>query len=315
MGSMKVVYGIGKVGRPFKNTVLAIGVFDGVHRGHQQLISRAVAEARACTGTSVVLTFHPHPVSVVHPRTHILTISSLEHRLFLLEQLGVDVCIVVHFVKRFAALTPEKFIKRYLIAHLHPRTVFVGDDFRFGKNRTGTLDYFSAVGREHGFSVSVVHPLKGVHDGKISSTDIRACIIAGNLDCARRLLGRAVCVMGKVERGARRGRTLGFPTANIYPDHQAIPPQGVYIVNVFYAGSRYQGMASVGYPVSFSSGHQPAHIEVHMFDFRGALYGKYIRVEFVKKYRENRYFPSKEALIAQLQSDEAHIRAYLSRHT
>ena len=162
---MNVIYGLGKAKRIFRDAVLAIGVFDGLHLGHQMLIRKTVERAKALRCPSVVMTFFPHPVHVLHPEIPLPLIVSFSYRLKLIERLGIDTCFVIHFTKRFAKLTPERFIRRYIVDSLHAKEVFVGDDFRFGQNRTGTLDYFKEVGEKQGFKVNIVSSsFKGICD-------------------------------------------------------------------------------------------------------------------------------------------------------
>lgn len=194
---MKVIYGIGKVKKVFKNVVLAIGVFDGLHLGHQELIKRAIKRAKDIKGKVFVMTFSPHPVHVLHPNVHLPFIVSVPYRLKLIKNLGVAACVVVHFTKRFSHLSPQKFIKKYLVEHINPKEVFVGDDFRFGENRSGTLDFFREAGRKYGFNINAVHPVVNGGVSKISSTTIRELITQGKLASAKKLLGRPVAIMGK----------------------------------------------------------------------------------------------------------------------
>ena len=228
---MKVLYGIGQARKNFKNCVLAIGIFDGLHVGHQELIRTMIRRARRSGSQAIVLTFSPHPVHVLHPEIPLSLLVSFDFRLKLIEDLGVDGCFVVRFTKKFAHFSPDQFIRSYLVNGLKARAVFVGDDFRFGQNRTGTLEIFKELGRKWGLDVHGVHPVLGKHH-KVSSTDIRNLIVQGKLDEARKYLGRNVSIMGTVQKGDRRGQTLGFPTANIYPAHEVIPPLGVYAVRV-----------------------------------------------------------------------------------
>jgi len=301
---MKVIYGIGKLSRDFKNSVLAIGVFDGLHLGHQELIKRTVSKARSLKRAPIVLTFSPHPIHVLRPEEYLPLVVSLPYRLKLLETLGVAKCIVIHFTKPFSKLTPEKFIEHYLVKSLEPKEVFIGDDFRFGYNRRGTLEYFREAGEAHGFKINTVRSIKGKNK-KIGSSMIRHLIIEGKLLQAQRLLGRRVSVFGEVMKGDRRGSTLGFPTANIYPSKEVIPPVGVYAVHVRVGQNSYPGMANIGRRPSFKSANSRINIEVHLFDFRKNLYGKEIIVEFIKKIREEKTFCSKEEFIRQLIKDES----------
>ncbi|HLF17319.1 MAG TPA: bifunctional riboflavin kinase/FAD synthetase [Candidatus Omnitrophota bacterium] len=307
---MKVIYNIGRVKKAIPKAVLVIGIFDGVHRGHQKLIQKAVQRARALKGRTVVLTFHPHPVHVLHPEIALPYIISLAYRLKILDQLKVDICIVQEFTKKFSRLTPAGFIDRYLVKHLHPKEIFVGDDFRFGKDRVGSLQYFQNAGERHGFKVHVVESVKGAQR-KIGSTLIRRFISSGQLKQASRLLGRPVSLLGKVVRGESRGTALGYPTANVFPDGEILPPLGVYAVYVRLGKERYKGMANLGRRPSFSTGHNPINIEVHIFHFHRRIYGQEIIIEFIKKIRNEKAFNVKEKLVQQLEKDERKARVIL----
>lgn len=307
---MKVIYGLGKFKGNFGRPIVAIGVFDGLHLGHQRLIQHAVKKAQESQEKAIVMTFEPHPLQVLHPDVYLPMIASLSFRLKFIEALGVDVCIVLRFTKRFSQLSPQQFIYTYLVQTMHIKEVFVGDDFRFGKDRSGTLDYFKEMAIKYGFRVRVVRPAK-IGYRKISSTFIRQLIAGGKLKGAGQLLGRRVSVMGKVVRGDARGKILGYPTANIYPQNEVIPPLGVYAVYVIIGTERFSAMANIGLRPSFKSLSDNVNIEVHIFDFTGDLYGKVIIVEFVKKIREEKAFQSKERLIEQLKKDEKRIRDFL----
>lgn len=310
---MKVIYGIGKDKSAFKNVVLVVGIFDGVHVGHQELIRRAVKRAKAIHGRVFILTFFPHPVQVLHPEECFSWVISLPLRLKFFEQLGVFGCIVIKFTRQFSRLIPEQFIRKYLINHIRPREIFVGEDFRFGQNRAGTIDYFKKAGNRYGFKVNAVRSVARQKSKKISSTTIRALIARGKLKEASSLLGRGVAMMGKVERGDGRGKILGFPTANIYPGREVLPPIGVYAARVRIGEKIFGGMANIGVRPSFKSKKRRMNVEVHIFNFNQNLYGREIIVEFVKNIRREKYFPSKEKLIVQLKKDERKARIILKK--
>jgi len=304
---MKVIYGIGRVKKTFYKVALAIGVFDGMHLGHQKLITMAVKKARALKGKAVVMTFFPHPLHVLHPEISLPYIISLSYRMKLMESLGVAACIVVRFTKRFSHMTPQKFMERYLVEKIQPEEIFVGDDFRFGKNRQGTLEFLKKEGKKYGFKVNSVDSVKGGQN-KIGSSRIRELIVKGKLSRARKLLGRHVSLMGKVVKGDQRGKQLGFPTANLFLEHQIIVPLGVYAVNVRFNNKLFHGMANVGCRPSFKSTRDDVVVEVHIFRFNKNLYGKEIVVEFLKKIRTEKAFNSKEKLKQQLKADEERVK-------
>lgn len=308
---MRIIRGIGKLRQRYKNPVIAIGVFDGLHHGHQRVIHHTIKRARRINGTAMVMTFFPHPVNVLRPREHLPLIVSLPYRLKLIEQLGVDICIVIPFNKRFAHLTPEKFIKRYLCEKIKPKEVIVGDDFRFGQNREGTLDYFRSAGKRYGFEVDTIHVKRG---GKktVSSSRIRKFIAAGKLREASHLLDRPVSILGRVVHGDARGKTLGYPTANINPYNVILLPPGVYLVNIRFKRRTYHGIANIGQRPSFKKKGK-VNIEVFIFDFKKDLYGKEIVIEFMKRLRDEQQFPSKTALIKQIRIDEQKARKWFSK--
>lgn len=307
---MKVIRGIENVDQRYPRPVIAIGIFDGLHSGHQKLIRRAVLKARAIGGTPIVMTFHPHPVHVLRPENHLPLLVSLPFRLKLIEDLGAAVAIVARFTKKFSRLTPQQFIKNYLAKKLRPEFIIVGDDFRFGQGRSGTIEYFKEEGKKYGFRVLTLQTRRGL-EKKVSSTLVRDLIAGGNLKKAERLLGRRVALMGRVERGDARGKTLGYPTANIAPSDEVLPPLGVYVARVFYKKRFYHGMANVGLRPSFDKkGH--VIVEVNIFDFDKEIYGQDIIVEFLQKIRNELYFPSREALMKQLQHDEHIARTWFN---
>ena len=226
---MKVIYGIGKTKFPFPNPVLTIGVFDGLHKGHQKLIRQMVRRAEKLKGTSIVMTFHPHPIKVLHPQKYLPYIISLDYRLKLINQLNVNVCYVVKFTKKLSDLTPEKFVEKYIVQEINPKEIYIGPDFSFGKDHKGSGEALKALSKEYGFKVK---PVKAFllkesvpcHETfqKIGSTLIRYLISEGRLKEAAKYLGRRVSIMGKVMHGDARGRKLGFPTLNIYPADEVI---------------------------------------------------------------------------------------------
>ncbi len=307
---MNVIYAIGKVNKKIKNAVLAIGVFDGVHRGHQALIQGAVRRARQLGGEPLVMTFWPHPVHVLRPEMGLPYIVSLPHRLKLIEELGVKSCVVVHFTRRFARLPPEKFIRDYIVARVAPREIYVGSDFRFGQGREGTLEYFERAGSKYGFKVRVVDAVNA-GEKKIGSSVIRQLIREGKLTRAAKLLGRNVSVMGTVVRGDGRGKKFGFPTANMSIRNGVIPPLGVYAVRVRVGEKTYRGMANIGRRPSFKENGR-VRLETHIFNFHHSLYNQEIIVEFVQKIREEKKFDSRERFIAQLRDDRVRTQRILS---
>ncbi len=309
---MKIFKGIASAKGEFKNSVVAIGVFDGLHLGHQLLIRNAVERAKALGGKAIVMTFDPHPVHVLRPENHLPLLVSLPFRLKLIAALGVDAVVVVRFTKAFSHLSPQQFISRYLVRPFLPSEIIVGDDFRFGQNRAGTISVFKDAGQKYTFKVvSVKTGKKGYK--KFSSTVARDAIAVGNLKKASAILGRPVSLLGTVVRGDQRGKTFGYPTANIIPAREILPPQGVYCVRILLARQSFFGIANVGVRPSFHK-EDRLNVEVHIFDFKKNIYGKVIRVEFLHKVRNEMYFPSIKDLVAQIKRDEAFARKWFSRN-
>ncbi len=309
---MKIFNGIKSVAEKFHNSVIAIGVFDGVHRGHQMLIRKAVQRAKALNSVSIVITFDPHPVHVLRPENHLPLLVSLPMRLKLLESFGVDFVLIIRFTKSFSHLNPEQFVLQYLVKPFSPREIIVGDDFRFGQDRAGTIEIFKSAGKKNNFKLL---SLKTTEQGrkKFSSTLVRGFIAEGDLKKAAVILGRPVSILGLVVKGDQRGKTLGFPTANIIPAGEILPPQGVYCVRVYYCNVILKGMANIGVRPTFHK-EDRLNVEIHIFDFKKNIYGKEILVEFLYRIRPELYFPSSDALIRQLKKDEMMSRKWFARN-
>ncbi len=305
---MKVIYAPGTV--KFQKTAVAIGIFDGVHRGHQLLIKNMVAEAKKLKAKAVVITFFPHPAHVLRPDISLPYLMPLEHRLELLEELGVDAAVVIRFNKQFAHINPSYFIENFLVGKLGVKSIFVGEDFRFGKDRSGDIALFKQLALKYNYRMHAIKPVRQAGQ-TISSSRLRRLIPEGKLKQAQQLLGRPVSVLGQVVKGDSRGKSLGFPTANVNYDNALLPPCGVYAVRVSLEGKSFYGMANLGVRPSFKSEDSKIHLEAHIFNFKRSIYGQEITVEFLKKIREEKSFASKEALIAQIKKDESIIRRLL----
>ena len=298
---------------PGRPRAVAVGTFDGVHRGHQRIISMAVSAARAMDGVATVVTFEPHPDSVLHPENAPVLLTPLELKVALLQELGVQEVVAVPFDREFAALAPEDFCRRLLSQRLGARQVMVGANFRFGHRAAGTPADLLAFGQEQGFSVSAIH-LVEEEGGPVSSTRIRALVSAGEVEQAARLLGRPHVLEGPVVGGARRGRTMGVPTANLVPPPGlAIPALGVYVTRTLAGRWGPQpSVTSVGTNPTFESD-GVVRIETFLLDFDGSLYSERIGVEFLSRIRGQRTFPDAAALSAQMQADVAHAEAHFAR--
>ncbi|MEK6732060.1 MAG: bifunctional riboflavin kinase/FMN adenylyltransferase [Candidatus Omnitrophota bacterium] len=318
-------------------TVVTIGIFDGVHKGHQAILKKAVKEAKRSRLKSVVITFNPHPVKVLSPAAKIPFLVSLEHRIKLIKGAGIDDCRILKFTKAFSKITAEEFIKKILIDKLNLKALVVGENFLFGAGERGNLRLLKSLGKKYDFKVYGVRPLKmkptrsvprlrsgclvdGEHsrtkargeilsgrclseqfygreciDGDfVSSTRIRKAIERGDLKLASKLLGRPVTILGTVVKGKRIGRVIGFPTANIDPHHESIPPSGVYSVDVILGEKLYHGILNIS---------TRNIVEVYIFNFNKNIYGKDIEVIFKQKIRDEKKFNSLKALQRQIHLD------------
>lgn len=290
--------------------VVTVGTFDGVHLGHQAVLGEIIRRARAQGSQSVVVTFDPHPLAIVNPRAAppLLTLPAERQRL--LEAAGVDQVVTLPFTTEFSRLEPEAFVRDVLRARWQMAELVLGHDHGFGRGRSGDLDTVRRIAAADGFSVDVVEPVR-VDDQPISSTRIRTAIAHGDLALARRWLGRAYGALGTVERGAGRGRTIGIPTLNLpIPDERKLlPPDGVYAVWTTVAGRRYGGMMNQGSRPTFAVAQRG--LEIHLFDFAADVYGETVWVEWVRRLRDVRAFPSREALVDQLERDRTMARESL----
>lgn len=290
-------------------SVVTIGVFDGVHLGHRQIIERAVTDARERGLRSVVLTFDPHPAAVVRPGAHPAILTELEYKGDLLAELGVDGMCVVPFTHEFSQLAPDSFVHDVLVEHLHAATVVVGENFRFGHKAAGDVTMLTELGRTFGFGVDAV-PLASRANGTetvYSSTYVRSCVAAGDVTAAAAALGRPHRVSGLVVRGANRGGSqLGFPTANLHhaPD-VAVPADAIYAGWLTRAvdGKQLPAAISVGTNPTFAG--RERTVEAHIIDFSGDLYGEAVSLDFVERLREQRMYDAIEPLIAQITADVA----------
>lgn len=290
---MKVFHGLKKL-KKFKKPVLALGVFDGVHKGHVVILSAAVKEAKKVGGTSIVITFWPHPQKEK-------SIYSLEHRLKLIAELGMEVAIVISFDRRFAHLSAEDFLKNILIKKISPSYIYVGKNFTFGKNALGSCQLLEKLSSAYNFKLKTFAVIKINHQ-PVSSTFIRNLIRSGQLSLAQKMLGRPISILGAVIKGASLARKLGFPTANIDPHHEVLPPSGVYVVKVIIGKKILYGVCSIGTKPTFHT-QKIQHIEAHLFNFKKNIYGKYLEIYFIKKIRNQKKFSSREKLFVQIKKD------------
>lgn len=291
-----------------QETILTIGAFDGVHRGHQALIHTVVDRARATGRLATLITFHPHPVVVLAPDRAPPYLTTPGEKAALLERLGIDLVVLLSFDRRLAA-TPARDFMEMVSRQLKVRELWVGSDFALGRNREGTVPRLQELGQELGYHVHVIEPVLGSGE-VISSSRIRTLLREGLVEDATRLLGRYPSLSGEVVPGAHRGHRLGFPTANLeVRPERAIPADGVYAVFAVLGAERYPGVANVGIRPSFDNGQRL--VEVHIFDFDQDIYGCDLVVEFVARLREERRFTDIQELIAQMRRDSDAARQIL----
>lgn len=300
--------------------MVTIGVFDGIHRGHAQLVNAATRAAAERGVPSVLMTFDPHPSEVVRPGTHPPQLSTLRRRADLAEEMGVDVFCVIPFTPTVAAQSPEEFVHEVLVEELHAAEVVVGDNFTFGHKALGDVPKLRELGQRFGFEVTAVS-LFGEHAVTYSSTYIRSCIASGDVELAAEALGRPHRVEGAVVHGERRGRDLGYPTANVAPpEHTAIPGDGVYAAwftvlggkegDGFRIGERYAASVSVGTNPTFSGRNRT--VEAYVLDLDADLYGQHVAVDFVSRLRGMESYDGIDALIAAISNDVDQTRTILS---
>lgn len=309
---MKRIFIRGTLPRKLSACVAAVGVFDGVHRGHQKVIRRAVAEARRLGVVSAVVTFDPHPVSVLHPRRFIPYIMTLEHRLRLIEGLGVDVCVVVKFDRRFSLQGPERFVHDFLVGQLGVRKVIIGRDFHFGRGRKGSIPLLRSMGKAAGFSVEQINIIRNINKN-IKSTYIKKLISKGDLACLRHFLSRPYAFLGEVERGDGRGRKLGYPTANFKKENVVILPSGIYFVRARWDKKTRNGLCYIGRRPTFKRADARVVQELYLLGHRESMYGREVLVEFLKKSRDDRLFSDEKELVRQIASDVAKARCFFAR--
>ena len=339
---MRIVRTFDQLPHVARDVCVAIGVFDGVHIGHQRVIAEARTDAKAIGGTSIVLTFDPHPLRVLHPEKAPLLLTSTPHKLRLLERLNVDVCLLLTFDKQFSEQPPEQFIESLARHANRLHEICVGARFRFGHNRTGDARLIEKLAPAYGYLAKEIASVK-LGEETISSTAVRQHVLHGRLDRAAAMLGRPFSILGVVEPGDARGRKLGFPTANLNPSGEVLPPNGVYAVRVCIVGQAspvrgtlsptgthvrlsavsrsdpqdtcqtYGGVVNIGLRPTFKDRPPQRILEVHIFDLARALYGQEVEVSFIQKLRDERKFDSADALKRQIGADIAEARSILAK--
>jgi len=305
---MQIVQGLENFRPEAGGGVVALGVFDGVHLGHRAILATAVSTARRLALSPLACTFDRHPMEVLQPERAPLPITTLAERLDLIAATGIETVLVLPFTRALASIEPDAFVKDVLAGRLRAREVVVGFNHRFGRGARGDTALLEALGRELGFGTEVVPPL--TLDGvPVSSTEIRTALQAGDVERAAAFLGRPYRIWGTVVRGAGRGHTLGFPTANLLADRTLLVPPGVYACRVRLDPRSLPAVVNIGRRPTF--GETALAVEAHILDFDGDLYGGSIGLDFVARLRDERKFPSIEALKSRIALDVAEARQRL----
>ena len=295
---------------PQGETLLTIGVFDGVHAGHRYLLKKLQERAAERNLLSGVVTFSPHPQSVLHPRSQLPWLTSLDDRVGAFRKLGVNIVSVLTFTPKVARLSAQEFIS-LIKKNLGMRGILVGPDFALGKGKEGNIDLLRSLGCEMGFSVDVIPPFK-INGEIVSSTLIRRALAEGDMGKVKNLMGRYFYLEGKVITSEKRGRVLGFPTANLdIKPQQALPENGIYATIAQVEGGHFPSATNVGVRPTFCTGEET--VETHLLNYKGNLYGKDMRVEFVQKLRDEQRFSSSEELKTQIEKDIREVEAILTK--
>ncbi|MEX0875616.1 MAG: bifunctional riboflavin kinase/FAD synthetase [Actinomycetota bacterium] len=308
---METLWGADERPSDDRPTVVTVGMFDGVHRGHRLLFDRVFDDAKKLGARSAVVTFDPHPLEVLAPDKAPCMLTTLDQRLKLFEDVGFDIALVLPFNKELSLLTPHEFAKEALVEELHVRKILVGEDFRFGHDRAGDVVTLRDIGKSDGFEAEAIGLLGDEEGKRVSSTDIRRLVAQGDVEGAAALLGHPFKLAGTVVEGDRRGRSLGFPTANLAPHPRAcLPGNGVYSGWWVWAGRRLPGAINVGVRPTFKADAQRL-CEIYVLDFEGDLYGQEGEVEFLAFLRPEEKFSDADSLIHQMERDIARSREIL----
>ena len=292
-------------------TVLTLGVFDGLHLGHQLIMRTVVERARTVGAVPTVITFDPHPRAVLHPESAPPLLQTFDQKIEGFGVLGIEQTIVVRFTKEFSSLGAADFIKDVVMERLHAREVYLGKGFAFGHNREGNIQLLRRLSDKLGFIAGEVPEVK-LHGQRVSSSRIRDLLARGHVNLARRMLGRPYGVEGLVERGSERGHKLGFPTANLHPHNRVIPHNGVYVTSTLIEGQWRRSVTNIGLRPTFEDASEPS-VETFVMNWDGDLYGDVVRVRFLYRLRDERKFSSVEQLKTQIATDVDRAQSYFER--
>ena len=291
--------------------VLTLGVFDGLHLGHQLIVRTVVERARETGAVPTVITFDPHPRAVLHPESAPPLLQTLDQKVEGFGVLGIEQTIVIRFDKKFSQTRAEDFLRNVVRDRLQAQEVYLGRGFAFGHNREGNIELLRRVSKELGFFADEVAEVR-LRSQRVSSSKVRTLLAEGKVNLARRLLGRPYGVEGPVERGAERGAGLGFPTANLHPRNRVIPRNGVYVTGTLIGGQWRRSVTNVGVRPTFGADAEPS-VETFVMDWAGDLYGDVVRVRFLHRLRDERKFDSIEELRVQIENDVKQAQDYFER--
>ncbi len=307
---MRLFHGTDNAGiqRP---TVLTLGVFDGLHLGHQLIMRTVVERARAVGAVPTVITFDPHPRAVLHPESAPPLLQTFDQKIEGLGVLGIEQTIVVRFTEEFSSIRAADFLSDVVVDRLHAKEVYLGTGFAFGHNREGNIELLKRMGSQLGFVAGEAPEVK-LRGARVSSSRIRQLLAAGRVNLARRMLGRPYGVEGRVERGSERGHKLGFPTANLHPHNRVIPRNGVYVTGTLVDGQWRRSVTNIGLRPTFADATEPS-VETFVMNWGGDLYGDVVRVRFLYRLRDEKKFSSVEQLTTQIARDVERANSYFDR--
>ncbi len=308
---MEIIKGLENLVKRYPNPVLTIGNYDGIHLGHQKILDMVLRKKEELNGTSMVMSFDPHPVKVLAPERNIKLLTTTEEKARLLEKRGIDVLLCVKFDKEFSRMLPDDFIQEVLVNKIGVKEVIVGTNYAFGRNKKGTIDLLRRRGEKFGFNVKAVRDVM-LHGHVVSSSTIRSLLMKGAVIEVSKFLGRASSIEGTVIKGKGRGQSiLRIPTANISTPVEIAPKEGVYAVKVRFNGTVYDAVANIGKNPTF--GNAEVSYEVHIFNFSGDLLGKTLRIYFIDRIRGEKTFPDPDSLGKQIQDDIETARELLAQ--
>lgn len=301
---MEIIQGIENIKRSFKNPIVTIGNFDGVHLGHQKIFERVKEESSRLDGESMVITFEPHPLKILSPENFIPILTPFHMKMRLIEETGIKTVLCINFSPAFSEINPDDFIKKILVEKLNIKKIIIGYNYHFGKDQKGDVKTLLKAGKIYFFETEVIEALK-IDDVTVSSSKIRELIKDGEVEKASRLLGRDYIIVGKVIKGSGRGKDLGFPTANIEVSEQLFPKTGVYAVNVSWNHKFFNGVANIGRNPTFieEKGEERPSFEVHILNFNQDIYSDEIQISLKKRIRDEVRFEEPSKLVEQIKND------------